>query len=220
VVSPRFVRGSRGDVIRLPASSAVLDGELVYVGADGQARFYALMREMHSRSPEESALMFFCFDLLHENGVDLRGLPLSERRRDLERLCRKARVPFMKMAEQFPDCQILFQYACDYGFEGIVSKKLASRYSSGPSNSWRKAKCPQWKRDNAERYRIFEKPSAPAPSERTLQRRKTELARVRESLARPGLRVGMKDALRAQVRVLVEEIAALEAELVPGITSR
>jgi hypothetical protein len=66
-------------------------------------------------------------------------------------------------------------------------------------------------RDNAERYRIFEKPSAPAPTERerTLQRRKAELARVRESLARPGLRVGMKDALRAQVRVLVKEIAAL-----------
>jgi hypothetical protein len=31
-------------------------------------------------------------------------------------------------------------------------------------------------------------------------------------LGRPGLRVGMKDALRAQVRVLVDEIAALEAE--------
>jgi hypothetical protein len=35
---------------------------------------------------------------------------------------------------------------------------------------------------------------------------------VGESLGRPGLRVGMKDAPRAQVRVLVEEIAALEAE--------
>jgi bifunctional non-homologous end joining protein LigD len=127
---------------KLPARSAVLDGELCYIGADGQAKFYALMREMRTRAPDESALMFFAFDMLHENGVDLRRLPLSERRRDLERLCRKARVPFLKMTEQFPDGQVLFQYACDYGFEGIVSKRLASRYSSGPSNSWRKAKCP------------------------------------------------------------------------------
>jgi hypothetical protein len=33
---------------------------------------------------------------------------------------------------------------------------------------------------------------------------------VRESLATPGLRDGMKDALRAQVRILLQEIAELE----------
>jgi len=31
-----------------------------------------------------------------KNGVDLRGLPLSERKRDLDRLCSKAKVPFMR----------------------------------------------------------------------------------------------------------------------------
>ena len=66
---------------RLPASSAVLDGELCYVGADGQAQFYALMREMRTRAPDEPALVFFAFDMLHENGVDLRTLPLIDRRR-------------------------------------------------------------------------------------------------------------------------------------------
>jgi bifunctional non-homologous end joining protein LigD len=74
---------------KLPTESAVLDGELVYVGADGRARFYALMREMRTRWPEESSLMFFCFDVLQLDGVDFRALPLSERRRDLERLSAK-----------------------------------------------------------------------------------------------------------------------------------
>jgi ATP dependent DNA ligase domain len=171
------------------------------------------MQQMRMRAPDESALMFFAFDLLHENGVDLRGLPLSERRRDLERLCRKAKVPFLKLVEQFPDGQVLFQYACAYGFEGIVSKKLASRYSSGPSNSWRKAKSPRWRRDNAERYRIFEKPAkppAPTERERALQKKREELARVRASLARPGLRAGLFAALKAQQRALQQEIAELE----------
>jgi ATP-dependent DNA ligase len=104
------------------------------------------MREMRTRAPDETALIFFCSDVLHIDGVDFRALPLSERRKDLA-LCRKARAPFMKMTEQFPDGQILFQYACAYGFEGVVSKRLASRYSSGPSRWWSKVKSPQWRRD-------------------------------------------------------------------------
>jgi len=31
-------------------------------------------------------MIFFIFDLLHHDGVDLRHLPLSERKRDLDRL--------------------------------------------------------------------------------------------------------------------------------------
>jgi bifunctional non-homologous end joining protein LigD len=117
---------------KLPAHSAVLDGELCLIGPDGRPRFYQLMKEMRTRRPDESVLVFFCFDLLQQDGVDLRGLPLSERKRDLTRLCRKARVPFLKQVETFPDGQVLFEYACSYGFEGIVSKRLASRYTSGP----------------------------------------------------------------------------------------
>jgi hypothetical protein len=37
-----------------------------------------------------------------------------------------------------------------------VSKRLASRYSSGPSRNW--VKCPDWKRINAERHKLFEAP--------------------------------------------------------------
>jgi hypothetical protein len=88
---------------------------------------------------DKDGWQYFCFDVLHIDGVDLKTLPLSERRKDLERLCRKARVPFMKMTEQFPDGLILFQYACAYGFEGVVSKRLASRYSRGPSRGWLKS---------------------------------------------------------------------------------
>ena len=34
-----------------------------------------------------------------QDGVDLRGLPLTERERDLRRLCAKARVPFMSQVQ-------------------------------------------------------------------------------------------------------------------------
>ena len=61
-----------------------------------------LMAQMRTSHPDESQLMFMAFDLLHQDGVDLRGLPLVERKRDLHRLCVKARVPFMRRVETFP----------------------------------------------------------------------------------------------------------------------
>jgi hypothetical protein len=60
------------------------------------------MAQMRTSSPDESQLMFLVFDLLHQDGVDLRGLPLSERRRDLERLSRKARVPLSQAGRDIP----------------------------------------------------------------------------------------------------------------------
>lgn len=93
---------------------------------------------------------------MHQDGVDLRGLPLSERKRDLRRLCGQARVPFMRQVQAFPDGQVLFEHCAKFGFEGVVSKRVDRPYVSGPSKSWVKIKCPGWKRDNQERFSLFE----------------------------------------------------------------
>ena len=79
----------------------------------------------------------------------------------------------------YPNGPLLFDHCNKFGFEGIVSKHLASRYSSGPSRNWVKTKCPAWKRINAERWRIFEGPSKPALTEaqKTLAKKRQELAR-------------------------------------------
>jgi len=50
---------------------------------------------MRTRWPDEGQLMFLAFDLLHQDGVDLRGLPLSDRKRDLNRLCRKPKITYL-----------------------------------------------------------------------------------------------------------------------------
>ena len=62
------------------------------------------------------------------------------------------------MVETFPDGEVLFEYCNRFAFEGIVSKRRSSRYSSGPSRNWVKTKCPDWKRINADRHKLFEKP--------------------------------------------------------------
>jgi ATP dependent DNA ligase domain len=170
---------------------------------------------MRTSTPDESQLMFLAFDLLHQDGVDLRGLSLTERKRDLRRLCDKSWVPFMRQVQTFPDGPVLFEHCSKFGFEGVVSKRLASRYSSGPSRNWVKTKCPGWKRINAGRHKLFERPREPEPTEaqKTLAKKRQELARVLERLQSPGLRQGIARELRKYVALLEREISELEQGL-------
>lgn len=60
----------------LRCGSAVLDGEIACLAADGSTDFYGLM---FGRRPAR----FFAFDVLEIDGDDLRELPLLERKRRL-----------------------------------------------------------------------------------------------------------------------------------------
>ena len=95
----------------------------------------------------------------------------------------------------------------------MVSKRLASRYTGGPSRNWVKTKCPGWKRINAERYRLFEGPPRKpelTEAEKTLAKKRQELARVIERLRSPPLSHGIARELRKQQSILEGEIAELE----------
>jgi ATP dependent DNA ligase domain len=197
----------------LPTHAAVLDGELCLIDATGAANFRRLMAEMRTRRPDEKQLAFMVFDLLHQNGVDLRELPLLERKRDLRRLCRRSRVPFMREIETFPDGQMLHTHCNYFGFEGVISKRTASRYVSGPSRSWLKVKCPDWKAENEYRHLLFEGPKKRVLSERQRELTKTrqELRCVLERMQRPALSKGMALELEKYQALLQREIAKVEA---------
>jgi bifunctional non-homologous end joining protein LigD len=78
------LRGMREAFAKLPTRSAILDGELCLIDPRGNAHFWHLMAQMRTRRPEEGLLVFLVFDLLYQDGVDLRGLPLFERKRYLD----------------------------------------------------------------------------------------------------------------------------------------
>jgi hypothetical protein len=73
-------------------------------------------------------------------------------------------------------------------------------------------KCPGWKRINAERWRIFEGNTRPVMTEeqKTVKKKREELARVLESLRSP-LSPGIARELRNQVAILEREISELES---------
>jgi ATP-dependent DNA ligase len=91
-------------------------------------------------SRQNHKLTVFAFDLLHRDGADLRHLPLTERRRRLERLLARSDVTCLRLVAAFDDGGKLFAEAERRGLEGIVSKRKASSYRSGPSRGWLKSK--------------------------------------------------------------------------------
>ena len=83
------------------------------------------------------------FDLLELDGQDLRPEPLETRKATLASLLRRS-LPGLRLNEHLAhDGESVFQHACKMGLEGIVSKRLGSRYRSGRSKDWLKFKNPE-----------------------------------------------------------------------------
>src|SRR5204862_7453935 len=69
--------------LKLRAETALLDGEIVALDSKGRPSFQALQ---HRSAYRNYAIVFYAFDLLHLDGMDLTKIPLSERRRHLPRI--------------------------------------------------------------------------------------------------------------------------------------
>jgi bifunctional non-homologous end joining protein LigD len=140
------------DALRaIPTKSVILDGELCLPDG-GVPDFVGLHRYGMSHGHELAVL---AFDMLHRDGRDLRGLPLMARRRRLTRLLAKADVPCLHLVPSFEDGPKLFAAAERFQLEGVVSKRKASPYQSGPTHDWQKIKTPNWRDANRERWRLF-----------------------------------------------------------------
>ena len=123
----------------LKVRSCLIDGEVVCCDERGLAAFQVLR---HRRNEPQAFL--YAFDLLELNGTDLRREPIEVRKATLASILRKSRprrAP--ERAPGAPGGRVVFQHACKMGLEGIVSKRLGSRYRSGRSPDWLKFKNPE-----------------------------------------------------------------------------
>jgi bifunctional non-homologous end joining protein LigD len=82
------------------------------------------------------------FDLLDLDGRDMRREPLEQRKAMLAQLLRKPLPGLVLNATFEQPGDVVFKHACALGCEGIVSKRLGSRYRSGRSGDWLKCKNP------------------------------------------------------------------------------
>ena len=128
----------------IAAADAILDGEIAVLDERGRSDFEKLQERMHVRNPSpnlvsEFPVVFFAFDLLYCDGYDLRESPLLERKLLLQKLLHPvAQIRFSD--HQLEKGRELFELAKENGLEGIVAKRIDSRYVSERSSNWLKLK--------------------------------------------------------------------------------
>ena len=137
----------RGILSDLGMREAVLDGEIVAFDEAGKPSFERLQSRMHVTSPnaikrlsKSSPVVYAIFDLLYLDGETLMALPYEQRRERLQGLGLGGpawRVP----AVQRGAGTRLFEATRQQGLEGVVAKRLDSRYEPGRrTGTWIKIK--------------------------------------------------------------------------------
>ncbi len=124
--------------------NAILDGEIAVLDARGRSDFEKLQERMHVRAPGQKLLsefpvVYFAFDLPYCDGYDLRAAPLLQRKQLLQRLLHSSeRIRFSD--HQLEKGKELFELAKQNELEGIIAKRIDSRYVSERSVNWLKLK--------------------------------------------------------------------------------
>jgi bifunctional non-homologous end joining protein LigD len=132
---------------RVVAVNALIDGEIVAGDAEGKPSFERLQQRMNLASPSEIEraaktipVELFAFDVLWLDGEDMTGLPLSGRRERLLEVAVEGKglrlVPGVTAKGKD-----FYEGAKRLGLEGVVAKRLSSRYAPGRRTpDWKKIK--------------------------------------------------------------------------------
>lgn len=124
----------------------VLDGELIVVNEFRRPDFSRIVRRLRLKRPgtiqqaqQTSPAVFMVFDLLKLENTDLRSLPWWQRQERLQQVLRPSE--HIQLVESFADGLGLFRQTKRWGLEGIVAKRVESRYTAGKAHrDWYKVK--------------------------------------------------------------------------------
>lgn len=140
--------GSFPEIVRamaaLPYRHIIIDGEVVATDEQGRPSFQRLQQRARFLRPTEirratleNPVSFYAFDFLAFEDRDLRGLPLTERKRLLRELLPPAgQVHYVDHFER--EGERLFGEVSKLGLEGILAKRADSVYQGGRSPHWLK----------------------------------------------------------------------------------
>ena len=129
----------------LPVDEFVIDGELV-VNDNGRPSFSLMQTRARSTSVHEVAkasielpATFYAFDALQVEGVDLRKIPLLDRKRILRRFVPSCSAVVYSEHVETAGLET-YATARKLGIEGVVGKKASSPYRAGRSQEWIKVR--------------------------------------------------------------------------------
>jgi bifunctional non-homologous end joining protein LigD len=128
---PAVVQG----LSKLP-DETVIDGEVVALDEDGRPSFSVLQNYGAAKAP----VVYFVFDVMMLAGRDVMNQPLAARRELLEHKVLPRLVdPVRYAAPLQAPLAVLIESVKAHGLEGLVAKRLDSRYESGlRTGAWQK----------------------------------------------------------------------------------
>jgi len=133
---PALARAMAG----LPVESAIVDGELVALAADGTTNFADLQDRIATGNTDD--LVFFAFDLLYQDGYDLTDAVLEDRKAALAEIVPRDAAGMIRYSDHQRGRGAEFhRRACQYELEGTVAKRRDKPYRPGRSTDWLKIKC-------------------------------------------------------------------------------
>jgi bifunctional non-homologous end joining protein LigD len=135
----RFTALARAAAL-LPAGNALIDGEVAILDENGVSSF-AKLKDALSEGGAGERMLFFAFDLLHQDGLDLREQPQLERKRRLEALLAGQTGAIRYSDHVIGGGEEVWRTAGRLGAEGIISKRVDAPYRSTRTTSWLKIKC-------------------------------------------------------------------------------
>ena len=122
------------------ATTAILDGEIVVIDAQGRSSFQKLQQSMSKGIT--SGFAYEAFDLVYLDGFSLTHTPLIKRKELLKTIIGSNSQGVVRYSEHIQGRgEKFFKQACEYGIEGIVSKVANSTYESTRTRKWLKVKC-------------------------------------------------------------------------------
>jgi bifunctional non-homologous end joining protein LigD len=124
----------------LGLESAWLDGEVVVPNEEGTPDFQALQNAFEAG--RSGRIIYYLFDVPYLNGMDLREVPLEERRAALNQIIETDESELLRFSADFNEQpESMLESACQMKLEGLIGKRAGSTYVSRRSNSWVKIKC-------------------------------------------------------------------------------
>ncbi|TMM17663.1 MAG: hypothetical protein E6F97_12755, partial [Actinobacteria bacterium] len=131
----RFANVAKELAKALKTPDCVVDGEVCALDEEGRPSFSAMQQ-----AKQGTPIVYYLFDLLEVEGEPLIDLPLSERRKRLLKLLDR-RNRSVQFSESFDDGRVLLAEAKKRQLEGVMGKRLDSRYLPGKrSRDWLKFK--------------------------------------------------------------------------------
>ena len=125
-------------LVQVTAKRFLLDGELIIPVGDALS-FDALQLRLHPaesrvrKLSKETPAELMLFDLLELDGKSLAGVPLSERRKQLERFFRDNAVPGLELSPMTNDRSVAIDWLRRSGgaLDGVIAKRADQGYRSG-----------------------------------------------------------------------------------------